>query len=102
MSMTLGRKMGWYLSTAASLTLGVAAQGQDSSGVSDPKRYSNLLIESLSADDAAKLPAQDVAEALQHLPGIQIERVDGIGTTVRIRGLDQNAVLLDGETILTG
>ena len=66
------------------------------------KRNSNLIIESITAEDIGKFPDQNIAESLQRLPGIQIDRENGQGTKVRIRGLDQNAIVLNGETFLTG
>ena len=61
------------------------------------KRDSNLIIESVTAEDIGKFPDQSVAESLQRLPGIQIDRENGQGSKVRIRGLDQNVTLLNGE-----
>lgn len=66
------------------------------------KRESNLVIESITAEDIGKFPDQNIAESLQRLPGIQIDRENGQGTQVRIRGLDQNFTVLNGETFLTG
>ena len=52
------------------------------------KRESNQIIESVSAEDLGKFPDQNVAESLQRLPGISIDRSNGQGTKARIRGLD--------------
>ncbi len=41
------------------------------------KRESNLIIESVTAEDIGKFPDQNVAESLQRLPGIQIDRENG-------------------------
>lgn len=68
----------------------------------DAKRKSNLIIESVAAEDMGKMPDQDVAESLQRLSGVQIDRDNGQGTKVRIRGLDQNIVTLNGEYFITG
>src|SRR3984957_12793518 len=40
----------------------------------DAKRISNLSIESVAAEDIGKMPDNNVAESLQRLPGIQIDR----------------------------
>ena len=66
------------------------------------KRDSNQMIESVSAEDIGKFPDQNVAESLQRLPGISIDRSNGQGTRVRIRGLDQNVTLLNEDIFLTG
>lgn len=68
----------------------------------DIKRESNQIVEAITADDIGKLPDQNVAESLQRLPGVQIDRRDGEGTQVRIRGLDQNITLLNGGTFTSG
>jgi iron complex outermembrane receptor protein len=66
------------------------------------KRESNQIIESVSAEDIGKFPDQNVAESLQRLSGVQIDRDNGQGTKVRIRGLDQNVLLLNNDVFLTG
>lgn len=106
------------LSAAISSCLAMAAQAQQSTAeleevvvtgfrasladALEKKRDSNQLIETITAEDIGKFPDQNVAESLQRLPGIQIDRDNGQGTKVRIRGLDQNVTLLNEELFLTG
>jgi iron complex outermembrane receptor protein len=66
------------------------------------KRESIQIIESVSAEDIGKFPDQNVAESLQRLPGISIDRSNGQGTKARIRGLDQNVTLLNDDIFLSG
>jgi len=66
------------------------------------KRESNQIIESVTAEDIGKFPDQNVAESLQRLPGISIDRANGQGTKARIRGLDQNVTLLNDDIFLSG
>jgi TonB-dependent receptor len=66
------------------------------------KRESNQIIESVTAEDIGKFPDQNVAESLQRLPGISIDRSNGQGTKARIRGLDQNVTLLNDDIFLSG
>ena len=66
------------------------------------KKKSNLMIESVAAEDMGKFPDQNVTESLQRLPGIQIDRENGQGTKVRIRGLDQNVTVLNNEEFVSG
>jgi TonB-dependent receptor len=70
----------------------------------DTKRNSNLPIESVAAEDIGKMPDNNVAESLQRLPGIQIDRsgANGQGNSVLIDGLRQNLVTLNGDVFLTG
>lgn len=66
------------------------------------RRDANELIESIAAEDIGKFPDQNIAEALGRLPGVQIDRQNGQGTRVRIRGLAQNETVLNGDAFLTG
>ncbi len=66
------------------------------------KKNSDQIIESITAEDMGKFPDQNIAESLQRLPGVQIDRENGQGTKVRIRGLDQNVTLLNSDTFLSG
>jgi len=68
----------------------------------DLKQKSNLIMESVVAEDIGKMPDQDVAESLQRLPGVQINRDQGKGSTVLINGLRQNLITLNGDIFLTG
>src|SRR5437879_3149340 len=66
----------------------------------DVKRTSDLPLESVAPEDIGKMPDQNVAESLQRLPGVQIDRTMGQGTQVLIDGLRQNLITLNGETFL--
>lgn len=66
------------------------------------KRSSDLPIESIAPEDIGKFPDQNVAESLQRLPGVQIDRSQGKGTAVLIDGLRQNLTTLNGDIFLTG
>jgi len=68
----------------------------------DIRRDSVQFVEAVTAEDIGKMPDQNIAETLQRLPGVQIDRRDGEGTKVRIRGLDQNITLLNGERFTSG
>jgi TonB-dependent receptor len=66
------------------------------------KKNSNLIIESVTAEDMGKFPDQNIAESLQRMPGVQIDRENGQGTKVRIRGLDQNVTVMNNEIFVSG
>jgi len=66
------------------------------------KRDAVQPIESVVAEDLGKMPDQDVAESLQRLPGVSINRSGGKGTQVLVDGLRNNLVTLNGEVLLTG
>src|SRR5215472_1289940 len=68
----------------------------------DLKRNSVQPIESIVAEDIGKMPDQNVAESLQRLPGVTINRSGGKGMQVLIDGLQNNLITLNGEVLLTG
>lgn len=68
----------------------------------DIKRNSSQIVEAITADDIGKMPDQNVADSLQRVPGVQIDRAGGEGTKVRIRGLGNNLTLLNGEFFVSG
>ena len=65
------------------------------------KRNETAIVDAISAEDIGKLPDVTVADALQRIPGIQITRNAGEGSTVNIRGLPQVVTLLNGEQYLS-
>lgn len=69
----------------------------------DIKRNSINSVDSITTEDIGKLPDQNVAESLQRVPGVTIERNRGDGQFVSVRGLgpDFNAVTINGRVIAT-
>jgi iron complex outermembrane recepter protein len=65
------------------------------------KRQKEEIVDSVVAEDIAKLPDVNVTEALQRITGVQITRDRGEGGTVAIRGLTQMETLLNGREIFT-
>ncbi|MDO6567552.1 TonB-dependent receptor [Alteromonas sp. 1_MG-2023] len=66
--------------------------GQRSSQASaiNQQRTSNRISSVVSADAIGQFPDQNAAESLQRLPGLSIERDQGEGRFVGIRGIDPN------------
>ncbi|MDV6331182.1 TonB-dependent receptor [Asticcacaulis sp. 201] len=67
----------------------------------DVKRRADYTVDVIDAEDIAKYPARNVAEALQLVTGVSLERQRGIGLYVSVRGMGpqfQN-VELDGHTL---
>jgi iron complex outermembrane receptor protein len=56
----------------------------------DIKREAASQADAVVASDIGKLPAVNVAEALQHLPGVTVSREAGEGEFVGVRGLGPN------------
>ena len=65
----------------------------------DIERSSVQIISASSAEDIGQFPEQNISEALQRLPGIQLSRVNGEGTEISIRGLppEFTRVEIDGR-----
>ncbi|AIF98697.1 TonB-dependent receptor [Alteromonas australica] len=77
--------------------------GQRSSQASaiNQQRVSNRISNVVSADAIGQFPDQNAAESLQRLPGLTIERDQGEGRFVGIRGIDPNLnnVVINGLNI---
>lgn len=67
------------------------------------KRTSNELIDTINAEDIADFPDANLAESLQRLPGVTIDRDNGEGRTITVRGLgpDFTRVRLNGLEALS-
>jgi len=65
------------------------------------KKAASVIKDTVTADDAGKLPDQNAAEALARLPGLSITNDQGEGRYVTVRGVDPslNNVTLDGQII---
>ena len=71
----------------------------------DSKRFSDRIVETISAEDIGKLPDNSIAESLARLPGLATQRLDGRAQSISIRGFapDFNTTLLNGrEQVSTG
>ena len=51
------------------------------------RRRSNQIIDSITAEDIADFPDANLAESIQRLPGVSIDRDNGEGRSITIRGL---------------
>src|SRR3546814_9737465 len=70
----------------------------------DQKRNATGAVDVIVAEDIAKFPDQNLAESLQRIPGISIQRDAGEGRAITVRGLGAQftRVRLNGmETIAT-
>ncbi|WP_341938181.1 TonB-dependent receptor [Marinimicrobium sp. C2-29] len=65
----------------------------------DIKRDSSGVVDAISAEDIGKFPDTNLAESLQRITGVSIDRVNGEGSTVTVRGFggDNNLVTLNGR-----
>src|SRR5207253_2959537 len=51
------------------------------------KRNSVAAVDAIVAEDIAKFPDQNLAETLQRIPGVSIQRDAGEGRAITVRGL---------------
>lgn len=67
------------------------------------KRTSNVMVDAINAEDIADFPDANLAESLQRLPGVSIDRDNGEGRTITVRGLgsDFTRVRLNGLEALS-
>ena len=64
------------------------------------KRTDDRIVDAIAAEDIGRLPDNNVAEALQRITGVAINRDFGVGSEVSIRGLPQNRVELNGRSTM--
>jgi iron complex outermembrane receptor protein len=69
----------------------------------DVKRDAVNTVDAIASEDLGKMPDQNVAESLQRVPGITIDRNRGVGNGVTVRGLGPqfNTVTVNGRVIAT-
>ena len=67
------------------------------------KRNSDVIVDGISAEDIGVFPDQNVAESLQRITGVSIDRSGGDGHFVTVRGLGPqfNNVLANGRMLAT-
>lgn len=53
----------------------------------DTKRKDIRVSDGISSEDIGKFPSENIAEAIQRIPGVQISNINGRGSTISIRGL---------------
>ena len=69
----------------------------------DIKRDSIGVVDAITAEDIGKFPDTNLAESLQRIPGVAIDRQNGEGSQVTVRGFGPgyNLVTLNGRTVAT-
>jgi len=79
---------------------GLRARVAQSVGI---KRNANVIIDTIQSVDMGKFPDQNLAEALQRVSGVSIDRAEGEGQLVTVRGFgpEFNRVLLNGRPMAT-
>lgn len=67
----------------------------------EEKRKAGVIMDGISSEDIGKFPDQNIAESLQRVNGVMIERSRGEGHRVSVRGLDPkfNSIKFNGRTL---
>lgn len=67
----------------------------------DIKRDSSGVVDAISAEDIGKFPDTNLAESLQRISGVSIDRKNGEGSQVTVRGFGPkyNLITLNGRTM---
>jgi len=69
----------------------------------DVKRDGDQVVDAITAEDVGKFPDNNIAESLQRITGVAIDRDGGEGQFITVRGLGPqfNLVTLNGRTLAT-
>lgn len=69
----------------------------------DMKRDAQGVMDAINAEDIGKFPNSNLAESLQRIPGVSIDRVNGEGAQITVRGFGPsfNQVTLNGRSMPT-
>lgn len=75
------------------------------------KKNADTIVDSVTADEAGKLPDNSITEVLQRVPGVSISRFNGAnggstafqieGTGITVRGLPFNSSMLNGRQVFS-
>ncbi len=67
------------------------------------KRYSDAVVDVVTAEDIGKFPDRNVAESLSRITGVGVSREFGEGEKITIRGASSatNRTLLNGQSVAT-
>lgn len=79
----------------------VTGQAARQESALDVQQLSDQIVSVVHADAIGQLPDDNAAEALQRIPGLSVERDQGEGRYVRVRGIspDLNAVTINGSLV---
>ncbi|WP_323814896.1 TonB-dependent receptor [Cellvibrio sp. NN19] len=65
----------------------------------DRKKAAVTMTDSLVAEDIGAFPDKNIAEALQRIPGVQISRDNGEGSSVSVRGVDPDLLRVELNSV---
>jgi len=67
----------------------------------DIKQDADSIVDAINAEDIGKFPDKNVADSLQRIPGISVDRGWGEGRDIFVRGTDKdvNRTLMNGQNV---
>ena len=67
----------------------------------DVKRDATSIVDAISSEDIGKFPDKNVADSLQRVPGVSVDRIWGEGRDIFVRGTDStlNRTLMNGQNV---
>jgi iron complex outermembrane receptor protein len=67
----------------------------------DVKRDASSIVDAISSEDIGKFPDKNVADSLQRIPGVSVDRIWGEGRDIFVRGTDStlNRTLMNGQNV---
>lgn len=67
----------------------------------DIKRLNDTFSDVITNEDIGKFPDKNIADSLQRVPGVSVDRIWGEGRDINIRGTDKdvNRTLLNGQNV---
>ncbi len=70
----------------------------------DVKRNAAVIVDAITATEVGKFPDANIADSLQRITGVAIQRNNGEGQFITVRGFgpQYNNVLVNGRTLATG
>jgi TonB-dependent receptor len=82
------------------ITVGIRSSLQTNMNI---KRNATGVVDAITAEDIGRFPDTNLAESLQRIPGVSIDRVNGEGSKVTVRGFgpEFNLITLNGRTLPT-
>jgi iron complex outermembrane receptor protein len=100
-AVTAGEQTRDAATSAASDIVVTGSYAESLAAATETKRQAAFGVDAINATDIGKFPAQNVAEALQLVPGVAITRPRGEGLYVSVRGLGPQfqSTLLDGRPV---
>ncbi|WP_218397418.1 TonB-dependent receptor [Alteromonas lipotrueae] len=65
------------------------------------KRDETKVADIITSEDIGKFPTENIAEAIQRIPGVQISNINGRGSTISVRGLGAQyaRTTINGQTM---